>query len=221
MEELRSTEVLDREILEDARKKAFRILSAADETLASGTKKWGKKKTKAVESIKKTYSDRLAMTEAEILARLPLDKRRLRSEIAEDYLQSAMHKFLLTLSREDLLGVLKTELLERIASISDMEKAELVFSGLSKPEASLVISDVLAALKKNPSHLSSKDQNPDLNPPVFDLHEDKHGHNFPFIVIKAEGIKITSSVETAAGALLKDKRAELASALLGKGILND
>jgi hypothetical protein len=34
-------------------------------------------------------------------------------------------------------------------------------------------------------------------------------------------MKITASVESAAASLLKEKRAELASALLGEGVLND
>jgi hypothetical protein len=42
MEELQSTEALDREILEDARKKAFKILKGADETLASSKTAWEK-----------------------------------------------------------------------------------------------------------------------------------------------------------------------------------
>ena len=35
MEELQSTDILDREILEDARKKAYRILKTAAETVAN------------------------------------------------------------------------------------------------------------------------------------------------------------------------------------------
>jgi hypothetical protein len=40
VEELQSTEALDREILEDARKKAFKILKGADESAASSKKSW-------------------------------------------------------------------------------------------------------------------------------------------------------------------------------------
>jgi hypothetical protein len=43
MEELTSTEALDREILEDARKKAFKILKNADDSISSSKESWDKK----------------------------------------------------------------------------------------------------------------------------------------------------------------------------------
>jgi len=46
MEEIRSTEALDREILEDARKKADRILKAAEQRLESDKEDLGKKDRK-------------------------------------------------------------------------------------------------------------------------------------------------------------------------------
>ena len=51
MEELRSTEVLDREILEDARKKAQKILKTAEDAHAAQAQDWDKKINGAVESI--------------------------------------------------------------------------------------------------------------------------------------------------------------------------
>ncbi|MDR3337641.1 MAG: ATPase, partial [Treponema sp.] len=78
MEELQSTEVLDREILEDARRKAQRILKTADEEAAASGKVWEKKTEKALAELKRRHEERLELGRVEIMARLPLDKRRLR-----------------------------------------------------------------------------------------------------------------------------------------------
>jgi hypothetical protein len=48
MEELQSTEALDREILEDARKKAFKILKTAGETEAASQTAWDRKLEKTL-----------------------------------------------------------------------------------------------------------------------------------------------------------------------------
>ena len=114
MEELRSTEVLDREILEDARKKAYRVLKTADDNLTAQTQDWDKKIQDAVDSIRQTYEDRTRKSTEEILARFPLDKRRLRSETSEAFLTKAMGEFLRSLSREKLLSILEGELSRRL-----------------------------------------------------------------------------------------------------------
>ena len=53
MEELQSTEILEREILEDARKKAMRILKTADDTIRAKTAEWEKKTADAVAELEK------------------------------------------------------------------------------------------------------------------------------------------------------------------------
>ncbi len=77
MEELKSTDVLDKEILEDARKKANRILRQADETIESKADAWAKQSQAALEEVHRKYEDRISKQRAEITARLPLDKRRI------------------------------------------------------------------------------------------------------------------------------------------------
>ena len=58
MEELQSTEVLDREILEDARRKAFRILKTADDTVKSNTAGWEKKTAAALKDLNTRHEER-------------------------------------------------------------------------------------------------------------------------------------------------------------------
>ena len=201
MEELKSTEALDREILDDARKKAHKILKTAEETLTAQTREWEQKTQDAVSSVRKAYEAQTKKAGDEIMARFPLDKRRLRLESAEKFLKKAMDDFLRSLSREKLVSILERELTERLkVSPDEGEGGTILYSGMSPSEAD-------ALLKKLPG--------------AWKLKEDPFVHEFPSIVINTQSMRITASVDAAADALLKDKRAELAAALLGEGVLND
>ena len=223
MEELRTTEVLDKEILEDARKKAFKILKTADDTLAVQKQDWEKKEKKAISSIQRTYAARLKKTEEEIYARLPLDKRRLRSEVAEGFLQKAMGDFLRSLKRETLLSVLERLLVASLGAYNEeardataegaeVGEAEIRYSGMD-------LTETKALLQRAMKGLSSKSANPFGG--GFSFAEEVRPNEFPSVIVNSKEMKISASVEDAAALLLKDKRAELAAALLGEGVLND
>jgi hypothetical protein len=220
MEELRSTEVLDREILEDARKKAFKILKTADDTVNAQTQRWERKTRRAVEEIRGNYARRLEKVKEEILARLPLDKRRLRSETAENFLLRAMETFLRNLSRRQILAVLEREFASRLAACIDWGGAAggnppvLLYSGMSESEAKEVLTAAAAGSRiKDVSHGVSGWE--------FQKNERPGGAELPAVVLNMPTVRIAASVETAAAGLLEDKRAELAAALLGEGVLND
>ena len=212
MEELRSTELLDREILEDARKKAYKILKTAEDSLGAQTRDWDEKLRSALDSIGKSYAERTKKIEEEIFARLSLDKRRLRSETAEGLLLKAMDGFLRSLTREKLLLILERELAEGLKDWTvnregEVFQIEVRYSGLN-------LSEVKETLKRVGL--------PNFSAPAgWEIKEDGIIHKFPLIVIHTQTMKISASVEAAVSSLLKDNRAELALALLGEGVLND
>jgi len=215
MEELLSTEVLDREILEDARKKAYKILKTADESQAAHVRDWEEKTLNTVNSIKKTYAEKTKRTEEEILARLPLDKRRLRSETAEAFLKNAIDNFLGSLGREKLLAILEGELSKRLEACAGEEgRKEFLYSGMNIDEARGILEKVFAALGKKDG-LDGEWGFKELR------SSGHHDHSFPSVVIHTRALKLIASVEDAARAMMKEKRAELASALLGEGVLDD
>lgn len=211
MEELRTTEVLEREILEDARKKAYKILKTADDTLTAQTLDWEKKISEAIASARKTYETRQKKGNEEIFARFPLDKRRQRSETFEGFLVRAMDDFLRSLKREDVLLLLKLILLERLEAgeTGRCHKAEVQYSGISLSEAKQVLGN---ALPPDVSFTELKD--------ITRIHDPAFS-GFPFIEVNAGAVRVTASVKAAADELLKERRAELSSALLGEGVLND
>jgi hypothetical protein len=220
MEELRSTEVLDREILEDARKKAFKILKTADDTVNAQTRRWERKTRRAIEEIRGNYARRLEKAKEEILARLPLDKRRLRSGTAENFLLNGMETFLRNLSRRQLLSVLERELASRLAACVDRDGTAagnppvLLYSGMSESEAKGVLAAAAAGS-------GTKDALPGVSEWRFQKNESAGASEFPSAVLNMPPVRIAASVAAAAAELLAERRAELAAALLGEGVLND
>ena len=220
MEELRSTEVLDREILEDARKKAFKILKTADETVQSQSRRWEKKTQKDLAEIRKIYAGRTEKEKEEILARLPLDKRRLRSEWADSALETAMGSFLKSLSREDLFHILDKEFSLRLADCSAVsgEKPKLYYSSMTETEAVSLVDRISARPEMKDINLFKKGDWEREKPAPSSREGDP---DLPALVLDIKELRITVSVEDAAREVLKEKRAELATTLMDEEVLND
>ena len=219
MEELRTTEVLEKEILEDARKKAARLLRSADDSVAQQKRDWEKKLNDDLESIRKTYMNRMKKAVEDIFARQPLDKRRLRLKTHEEFLSAAIDDFLSGLDRKRLLSVLERELLLRLEAVADnaaLKTAVVRYSGLSLSETRSILEKSQAGFDwQFRDGLASNELSPDDS-----SSQNAHGR-LPLIVIDTEIFRLTASVAVAAAALLKDNREELAAALIGAEALHD
>jgi hypothetical protein len=231
MEELQSTEVLDREILEDARKKAFRILKAADDLVKANSDDWEKKTREAIAELEHHYADRRQEAVVEILARLPLDMRRIWSEKVEGFLNLAVEEWFESLSREQALTVLDRELNFRLAACPEFTAARTIrvwYSGLNQAEAGSLVKKHLpgAALVFEGSPEDEGAGNPagdpansagaagipaPEKPPAFLAGQE----NYPELILDMPAIRLTASIRKAVDFLLLKKRAELVEALLG------
>jgi vacuolar-type H+-ATPase subunit E/Vma4 len=198
MEELQSTEALDREILEDARTKAFKILKTAGETEAASKAAWDGKLDKTLAEAGDNYRLKEERERREIMARLPLDERKIRSEKIERFLSGAMDDFLRSLDRGKILSVLERELSIRLAACKAEGPCVMRYSGLAPDEIDALIKKFLKP------GLVSKEEDPLYAP------------SMPAVVLDFPDLRIASSVDAAVTALLLDNRAELAAALLGK-----
>ena len=203
MEELQTSEVLDREILEDARKKALKILKNAEDSINSSKASWEKKLKKTQEKTRIGYEEKEDRIRKEIMTRLPMDRRRIRSETIDRYLNKAMEEFLSSLDRPSMLRILERELEKKKQEYSAgiMEEGDTVlrYRGLSNEECSALTASFFCGT----SFRSSED-------PLYMI-----AGSFPAVVIDFPHLRITISVDRAAEALLLEKRAELAAALLG------
>ncbi|MDR2071218.1 MAG: ATPase [Treponema sp.] len=206
MEELQSTEVLDREILEDARRKAQRILKTADEAVASGTRKWEKKTEGDLQGVRDRYAARFEASRNEILARLPLDKRRTRLAKIETLLKDAASSYLAGLSRPRLLAVLEIELKKRAGEMdAPVPEGKAAARGLSEEETAALLKTAFPQGK----WAIAGGENRHIAPGTF-----------PALVVDTQAVRITVSADAVIGTLLLDKRADFAAALLGEGALD-
>ena len=205
MEELQSTEVLDREILEDARKKALRILKSSEDAIKAQDSEWENKTTENINKIKEKYALLIKHEEERVMARLPIDKLRSKIEKIENLLQAALEYWFKSLSRAQVLKLLSRELAKRLAVNSDLlaetnKKFRASFFGIEKQEAK----ELLKSFHFN-----------------CDIEENHAAARFPLIMIETEEARITSSVDKILDYLLHVKRAELTAALVGQDFMGE
>lgn len=203
MEEIRSTKRLESEILEDARKKAARILQNAEAALEKSRKNWAEKQEQALTAMEQQYKTRIEKRRYEIMARLPLDKRRIRAERAEKLLNEAMQNYLQSLSRPKQIKLLQKEL-ERIKAWIQGKPELIEYTGLTKAEAESLASVVYKDL---PADILVQSASDEKSPGA--------------LFITTESLSARVSLSELARNLLSDKRSELAEALLGEESLHD
>ncbi|MDR0878798.1 MAG: ATPase [Treponema sp.] len=208
MEELQSTEILDREILEDARKKAYRILKTADETVKTNASVWEKKIAGAIAEMESRYAARKREVHDEIMARLPMDKRRAKSEKIEEYLASAVDHWYRHQSPERVLALLEAELQKRLSQCPEFTAV---------PDKSLVTGKLRNIKKAEAEPLLKKLK---LSGCTLEELPSFSGKPYPEIVLDIKPVRITASIDMVVDTLLHVKRAELITALIGSEALN-
>jgi hypothetical protein len=224
MEEIQSTEVLDREILEDARRKAFRIIKTADDTVKANTLAWEKKTAQAVGDLKARFEERRNKSSEEIMARLPLDKRRAESEKIEALMVQALDAWYGAQSRERILGFLEDELRLRLTDCPEfgaarqsvkamlykisVEEGEALLTRVLPPESWKTVGYNLSV--EGAASASSTGAGAAIR--ASGVLSGK----YPELVLDSPGVRITASVNMLASSLLADYRAELTAALIGE-----
>jgi len=198
MEELQSTEILDREILEDARRKALRILKTADDTIHVQSAEWEKKTLESMNELEKKYNEQKKAEAEKIMARLPIDKLRIKVEKIESLLSSAVETWYESLSRQKILDMLKNELSKRIAlceEFSSSSQNHAYYNGLEKQEAQAVLKVVKG---------------------VYNIEEVPSVSHYPSITLETGNVRVIASIQKMADFFLQEKRAELVEALVGQ-----
>ncbi|MCL2214217.1 MAG: hypothetical protein FWC06_03295 [Treponema sp.] len=207
MEELQSTEILDREILDDARKKALRLLKEAEDTINTQNVQWEKEITHEIEKIEKKYKDQKESEIKSIMSRLPVDKQRAKIEKIESMLKTAVDAWYNSQSREQILELLSKELTMRLNYCKDQFKENDNFSieaaGLDQKEIDVIIK----LINKNYSFSISKS-----------ILTTAHS-SFPSITVIADDVRIIASIEKTIDYILHEKREELIFSLTGSDFM--
>jgi len=205
MEELQSTELLDREILEDARKKAHRILKAAEDTIKAKSAEWEQKLSASLAELEEKYTKQGRLAADEIMARLPIDKRRTKAKQIETSLRSAAETWYGGLSRGRVLDLLEKELAKRLA-VTEKFTAD---NGMRVQIHQIERTEVQAILQ---AVLPGKS---------CDIEEVHSVSAYPEIILETPQARIYASIGKTVDFLLGEKRAELVESLLGKEVLQD
>ena len=148
MEELRSTDILDKEIQDDERKKAEKILKNAD---AQGQQILADVETR-LESAKKDresyYSQKAAQFKKDLDSSLPLEKSRFLVSYISSSVASAINDYLKTISQEKRIQLVLT-MLNRFESLTDGKSFEAAVYGFNLDLAKNELN------KNNKLHISS------------------------------------------------------------------
>ena len=199
MEELQSTDILEREILEDARKKALRILKTAEDTIKAKTAEWNQKTADVVSSLEKKYYEQMEHETKNVMARLPIDKLRTKIKKTERLLQDAVEHWYNDTGSERILELLSIELSKRLKMCTEIqsEKKKAYFSGMKSQDAQMVLKSA------------------GLN---IDIEETIPSH-YPLIKIETENTRITASIQEVIDYMLLEKREELIESLVGRDFM--
>lgn len=120
MEEFRSTEILDKEIQADARKKAEKILAKADVDCALLLEEVSGRIEKAKKELEDKYSLKIAAFEKDQSATLPLEKERFLVSFIQSSIEKAINAYLAKLSDEEKIDLV----LKKSVKIEDALKSK-------------------------------------------------------------------------------------------------
>jgi vacuolar-type H+-ATPase subunit E/Vma4 len=200
---LQSTEILDREILEDARKKVMRILKTAEDTIRAQTDEWDRKTLTNIDELDKKYNEERETAAAKIMARLPIDKHRVKIEKIEGLLHSAVETWFKGLSRQRIIELLGEELAKRIAFCGDSLKTAQIrahTNGIDRKEAEAIFKNINI---------------------TCEINEDSTFRSYPSITLENREIRVIAGIEKIVDFLLQEKRAELIEALVDPAFIEE
>lgn len=120
MEEFRSTEILDKEIQADARKKAEKILAKADVDCALLLEEVSGRIEKAKKELEDKYALKIVAFEKDQSATLPLEKERFLVSFIQSSIEKAIDAYLAKLSDEEKIDLV----LKKSVKIEDVLKSK-------------------------------------------------------------------------------------------------
>jgi V/A-type H+-transporting ATPase subunit E len=198
MEELRSTEILDREIQEDARRKAEKILKANEAECARIIDDVAIRIEKTRTEKEAEYEARLASHTRDSEAAIPLEKQRKLVTFIDDSVKSALDEWFEGIGKEKRLA-LYTNLLRKAKFLFDSGDIFVYYRGYNDAEIRALAESVFGAGR------------------VVSIAEALSPGFADGLVVESSGglIRCRATMDELRDALLSGKRQELAEALLG------
>jgi V/A-type H+-transporting ATPase subunit E len=127
MEELRSTEILDKEIEADARKKAEKILARAEEESSAILSDVTRRVEEASKKKEAFYSEKLSQIEKSVEESLPLEKGRFLVSFYDQEVSKAFNEYFESLGEEKRLALIEKKLRNLPQSIFEKKNKRFCF----------------------------------------------------------------------------------------------
>ena len=200
MEEIVSTDAIRAEIMAEAMKKAARMLEEADAESARTFFEVEAKAEAVVKEILLTSESRSERFRMETLARLPLERTRMRTVFVDARLREAMTSFFTALG-EDRVAALSEGMIARGASFFSGKALVLTRKGMSETNARVIAGRILGAA-------ASVDHAEDNSLPA------------PGLVVRAKdgSLVLRATLDLVEERLLDEQRGELAHALCAEAM---
>jgi len=203
MEELRSTEILDREIREDARRKAEKALSASEAECAMISSDYASKLDADRAAKKAEYAEALAAYERDVAAAIPLEKERRLVSFIDAEVRSALDARLADLGPSGRLS-LYGRLLSRYSPRFNGARVRVYARGFDPDQARAAVGRAFG-----PERVASSES---LDPE----RAAREGCSDGLIVEAEDGsVSCRASLEEIRNEILDSRRQELAEALFG------
>lgn len=200
MEELVSTEALEREILSDARKKAERTIRGVDDEVRRIAEAGERRTAEAVAELERGYAERSGRHRAEARARLPLERSRIKAAYVDARLRESLDAFMSSLPADRVAAIASASLAKASAFFAGKE-LRARWRSLGAEGAARILAEAL------PGAI------------VIESVEDETLPSAGIVVVAADGnTTMRATLDLVAEALLVERRGELASALCGEAL---
>jgi len=200
MEEIASTDALEKEILEDARKKGEKILRDGEAEAARIRSEFEGRSASALAALAEDFRSRTERYEGENLARLPLERGRLKATYIDRLLESAMDRYLAALPADKVAGLVGG-LLSRAAGLVADSRVAVGYKGMDEATARGLVSANLPRAR------------------VLSFARDE-GLAAAGLLVTSEGgvLTVRATMDLVGERLLDEHRGELARTLCGEAL---
>lgn len=196
MEEVRGTEALEQEILDDARKRADRIVRKAEEDAKALQAQTDQKIKDAVDALKREYEAKKDHARQDVSSRVPLERMRLEIEYRDTMLRDALRQALASMDSR-LFGRWCLYQLRREIELVRNSKAKVAIHGLD------------AVTAKEMKELFSD------TPAVTVVEDSSMSLRGVFVKPADDSYHVSITEDELMAWLLDEKRGELGAALFG------
>ncbi len=134
MEEIKTSEKLEQEILEDARRKAERILKGAEKSIGEIETEWKKKEESFLATTERELEERKKRIQQEVSASLPLEMKRMELRILNEKFEIFLQKFFEELPDEEFSSLIRSRL-GKVGSFFQGKPLLLIYNGVPRVES--------------------------------------------------------------------------------------